>query len=175
MGLFRKNKVDSIKKLILTKNGHRWYEYTRPTQLPIRRALSAEIAAKQAKMNITRETLIESIDKMVGYANKGNIVDLFTLLTEIQRRMTFCCEEATMVELASVYFLLDDENPELVEDFYKRKKLEIWKNDSELKYFFLQSLLKLTQNFTTSLAFDIREYLEENIKELEKLENLLQK
>jgi len=156
-----------------SKDGTRWFKFENILQLPAKRAISAEVATRFADMNLTKETLTVLIEEMKKAANAGEIVTLFSLLHEIEFRLQFIGEEETLIQLAACYFLIEGEDPADFVESYRNKKIEILKNDSDARGFFLQRSFEFTTNFSQQSGTIILDFLKANQQNAEKLDQIL--
>jgi len=164
----------SVKKVFTDKFGNSWYEYTNPLQLPAKRAIAAEVATRFAEMNLTKSNLKLLINEMKKKANDGNIVELFSLLAEIEYRLDFVGEEQTLMELACCYYLIDGEDESEFQDLYREKKMEIFKTDEGAKDFFITGAFQYTIKYSDMSETVIHDYLRMNVPNAEKLNRILQ-
>jgi len=162
-------------KIYTDKNGVSWYEYNNPLTIPAKRAISAEVATRFADMNLTRYQMIRLIQEMKRNANEGKIVDLFHLLAEVEFRINYLGEEETLLELATIYFVIDGEDETGMDEMSKKKKRDLLKSDEEALSFFLERAWKLTTKFSESSEFAIVEYLKINQVNIEKLNHSIHK
>ena len=162
-------------KIYTDKNGVSWYEYNNPLTIPAKRAISAEVATRFADMNLTRFQLIRLIQEMKRKANEGKIVDLFHLLAEVEFRINYLGEEETLLELATIYFVIDGEDETGMDEMSKKKKRDLLKSDEEALSFFLERAWKLTTKFSESSEYAIAEYLKINQVNIEKLNHSIHK
>lgn len=162
-------------KIYTDKNGLSWYEYNNPLTIPAKRAISAEVATRFADMNLTRFQLIRLIQEMKRNANEGKIVDLFHLLAEVEFRINYLGEEETLLELATIYFVIDGEDETGMDEMSKKKKRDLLKSDEEALSFFLERAWKLTTKFSESSEYAIAEYLKINQVNIEKLNHSIHK
>lgn len=153
--------------------GRKWYQYENPMMIPAKRAIAAEVATKMQEMNITKENLLELMAKMKEYANKGNIVDLFAILNEIEFRLNFIAEEETLINLAACYFILDGEDETDFSEVEKIKKISYIKENKEAFNFFVQRAYELTMNYSEMSEIDIQEFLLQNAQNTERLKKHL--
>lgn len=142
-----------------TQDGTKVYGYKNPVKMPANRALSAEIAANQASMKITSESLMQMIQAMEDAGNDGEIVELFGYLARLKQRLVWACEEQTLFNLSDCYLVLEGENPELVEPKWTERKREIINSDPLAKGFFLAYALRLTKDYGDISESDILNYL----------------
>lgn len=163
-----------VEEVYTDKFGNKWYSYVNPLSIPAKRAIAAEVATRFAEMNITKASFKVLVDEMKKKANEGNIVELFQLLAEIEFRLEFLGEEETLKQLACCYFLINDEDEADYSDVYNSKKLEVWREDDEAKYFFIQGAFILTQGYSSLSEIDIQEYLIQNAPNADRLNQILQ-
>lgn len=170
MKLFKRSrKTDSdlipehnLTKIYTDNNENEWFEFADIMSIPAKRAIAAEVATRFADMNLTKPILKELIEKMKDHANKGNVVGLFNILAEIEFRLDFIGEEQTLLELASIYFILDGEDPSEPSETWKAKKRELMEEDSDAKSFFLSRVYLLTTKFSELSEADFQKYLKQN-------------
>ena len=154
------------------KFGNKWREYTDKMNIPATRALAAEVATRFADMNITKTTFKELIAKMKEFANSGDVVSLFAILSEIEFRLDFVGEEETLIELISIYYLIDGEPSELVQSFQDKKK-SVLKDDKDARAFFLSRVFQLITNYSALSETDFLKYLNLNQAAAERLNRFL--
>ena len=154
-------------------DGTKWFEYINPMAIPAKRAIAAEVATRFAEMNMTSDSLKIFIESMKQSANKGNIVELFHLLSEIEFRLEYIGEENTMIELAACYFVIDGENETEFSDVFKQKKIEKIRIDGRSKDFFIQRAFQLTTKYSEMSETDIRDYLMANVPANQRFQQIL--
>ena len=148
--------------------GNRWYSFANPLQIPASRALAAQVAATRADMNLTREDLSEYIQEMKGFAESGQVVDLYYLLRVLEDRITWSCEEDSLLAMAEIYFLLNDEPQGKVKESIGKKKREIWAKDEDCRAFFLREAYYLISGYSELSLEAIPNYLRERRSILER-------
>ena len=172
----KKLKPDSkheLLKIYTDKDGRDWFEFAEKMNVPAKRAIAAEVATRFAEMNLTKEKLTELIFKMKDHAENGKIVDLFAILNEIEFRLNFIGEEETLLEFASVYFMLPEEPADDVSETWTAKKKEILKNDSSAKAFFLSRAYLIITNYSQLSAKDFERYLKETTTHAQRITRFL--
>ena len=173
----RKQKAtpQKLQTVYTDKFGNEWKQFTNQLDLPATRAIAAEIATKHTEFNITPDLFKQMIGLMKEHANKGEIVELFHLLEEIEIRTEMIGEEQTLLELACCYYLLNDENPEGSGNDKRLEKLRILDQDNEAKNFFLRSCFEITKEFSNISGADIIKYLKEQQPITNRLQRLISK
>lgn len=162
-----------LRAIFLDKDGRNWYEFENPMTIPAKRAIAAEVATKLQEMNLTKENLLELMAKMKEYANKGQIVELFSILHEIEFRLNFIAEEETLINLAACYFVIDGEDESDFSEVEKSKKIAYIKDNKEAFNFFVQRAFEYTTNYSDMSEIDIQEYLTQNAQNAERIKKLL--
>jgi len=137
--------------------------------MPAKRAIAAEVATRFASMNVTKDVLKQVIEQMKQRANAGNIVELFSILGELEFRLDFLGEEETLVELAACYFIEDGENETEFNEVIRKNKVELFKSRPDLFDFFVQRAFEHTINFSNISEADILDYLNRNALQNERL------
>ena len=162
-----------LREVFVDATGTKWYEFENSMTIPAKRAIAAEVATKMQEMNITKETLIELMSKMKEHANNGKIVDLFSLLNEIEFRLNFIAEEETLINLAACFFVIDGEDETEFSDVDRIRKVEYIKGNTEAFNFFVQRAFEYTTNYSQMSEIDIQEYLLLNAQNAERLKKHL--
>jgi hypothetical protein len=158
-----------LKKVFTDSRGVDWFEYENPLTMPAKRAIAAEVATRFASMNVTKDVLKQVIEQMKQRANAGNIVELFSILGELEFRLDFLGEEETLVELAACYFIEDGENETEFNEVIRKNKVELFKSRPDLFDFFVQRAFEHTINFSNISEADILDYLNRNALQNERL------
>ena len=148
-----------LKHIYTDKFGNKWFEYEEPLLMPGRRVISAEVATRFSEMNMTADVLMNFIKLMKKHANSGDIVELFSLISEIEYRLQYVGEEQTMRDLACCYFLIEGEDERTMLEAYRKRKIKIFEEDEACKGFFLQRAYEHTEAFSNTSVHDINEYL----------------
>jgi hypothetical protein len=120
-----------LREVYVDKDGRKWYEFENPLMIPAKRAIAAEVATKMQEMNLTKDALLQLMAKMKEYANQGKIVDLFSVLHEIEFRLNFIAEEETLINLAACYFVIEGEDETEFSEVEKNNKVSYIKSNSE--------------------------------------------
>jgi hypothetical protein len=164
-----------LKEVYVDKDGRKWYEFENPLMIPAKRAIAAEVATKMQEMNLTKDALTQLIAKMKEYANQGKIVDLFSILHEIEFRLNFIAEEETLINLAACYFVIDGEDETEFSEVEKNNKVNYIKSNSEAFNFFVQRAFEFTTKYSQLSDIDIQEYLTLNAQNAERIQQYLLK
>lgn len=138
--------------------GHVYYGFEDPLKMPAARAIEAELAAEWANLNVTRDDLRAFLASMREHGQKGDIVGLFQVLANLQDRVEWACEGRSLLELAKVYYLVDDEPIERTTERHNEIKARAWASDNAAKGFFLREAFVLTRGFSEFSASDILAY-----------------
>jgi hypothetical protein len=120
--------------------------------MPVRRLVALEAATLQAELAITRPALLGFLEAMDHAANRGRIVELYSLLAELRTRLTLCVEEETLAQAAAVLFLAPDEPANSWQPERQAAKIERWRQDPEALGFFLRRWLTHASGWSTASA-----------------------
>lgn len=164
-----------LREVYIDKDGRKWYEFENPLMIPAKRAIAAEVATKMQEMNLTKDVLLELMAKMKEHANKGQIVDLFAILNEIEFRLNFIAEEETLINLAACFFIIDGEDETDFSEVEKKNKVEYIKSNAEAFNFFVQRAFLYTTKYSQLSDIDIQEYLTQNAQNVERIKQYLVK
>lgn len=150
----------TVRKCYTDTEGNAWYEFDDPLRMPAQRALAGEIAATWADLNITKSDLRDYIKRMKASGQKGDIVKMFHLLSVLEERVEWTCEDRTLLQLAQVYFVINDEPLMAGTQEHNALKDRIWGRDPDCRAFFLRMAFVLTSGYSKFSAPDIVSYLE---------------
>jgi hypothetical protein len=162
-----------LRQVYVDKDGRKWYEFENPLMIPAKRAIAAEVATKMQEMNLTKDALLQLMAKMKEYANQGKIVDLFSVLHEIEFRLNFIAEEETLINLAACYFVIEGEDETEFSEVEKNNKVSYIKSNSEAFNFFVQRAFEFTTKYSQLSDIDIQEYLTLNAQNAERIQQYL--
>ena len=167
-----KHKEDSeipLKFIYEDKLGNKYYEYENFVTLPALRSIAVESSVKQLGLCLTLDEEKRLFDEMDKAINEERFTDVVYLIKDIQYRLQYLATESTLLELATVYFVMEDENPKAFQDKWKRKKLKAWNADPDAKDFFLSAAWQNIKSYSDISVEDITSYLTKNNKELSKI------
>ncbi len=164
----------ALNRIYTDKFGNDWFEYQNNLSMPVKRTINAEVSTRFAEFNLTKSELKRLIDEMKKRANDGNIVELFSILNEIEFRMNYAGEEKTLLDLAICYFVCGNEDETQFTDNDQTRKREILMSDSDAKDFFLQKAFEHTIQFSNISDTDIIDFLRKIKTEGERLNQYLQ-
>jgi len=140
----------------------------------------AEKCMTEANLSITAEDGIELVELAISkfeQATRSKKFEGFSeglaLLVELVRRFKALAEEHTFLNLATVYFTIDDEDPRFYLSSYRQKKIDAWEMDDNAKSFFLLRAAERTGFFSNISDQDILIYLKETQPSLEKITDFL--
>ncbi len=171
----RPGTVHKLVTIYKDKFGNEWHEFENNLNLPATRAIAAEIATKHTEFNITPALFKEMFAMIKTHANKGEIVEAFHLIEEIEIRTQMIGEEQTLLDLACCYYLLNDEDPNSSGQQHRIKKLEILDKDQAARAFFLTRCFEVTKDYSNISKEDILKYLKEQRPTADRLELLISK
>jgi hypothetical protein len=163
-----------MQEIFTDKFGNRWYRYENNLTMPAKRAIAAEVATRFADMNLTKPIFKKLVEQMKKFANEGNVVDMFNLLSEIEFRLDYLGEEKTLTELAICYYCIEGEDESDYSEVWSKKKREVLESDSEAHAFFLSMAYQLTINYSNTSEVDILEYLKINKIEDQRIYRIIQ-
>ncbi len=164
------------------KSGNIYYKFRDPREMPAPRLRNAEIAAIEADLCITAkdgsmliDTAIEKFEIWAKSPKSTGLADALSILVELKRRFESLAEEETLQKLATVYFVMNNEDPHHYIQSQQQAKLDAWDIDREAKDFFLCRAAEITNFYGTTSDKDILMYLKTNQPELKKAVHFLKK
>lgn len=148
-----------VQHVLTDSLGNEWWGFVNPLKMPPARAIAAELAAEWANLNMTKDDALAFIAKLKEQGDAGRIVDMYTTLGLMEQRLQWACEGRTMLELAKVYYLINDEPIGKTSEPHDKLKEAAFAADSDCRGFFLQMGFVLTKGFSEFSGTDIHAYL----------------
>lgn len=140
--------------------GNNWYSHNNVMDISPARGISAARADRFASLKIDETNMKALLNAAIDGINKDqNLVQAVSILHEIKFRLEFLCEENSLLDLAAIYYFLEDEDPALPSEHHNKLKREIWKDDDACRSFFLHMSLGLTKAFGTTSEEDLLKFL----------------
>jgi hypothetical protein len=140
--------------------GNMWYGLVDPLQLPADRAISALVGMRRNDLNYTEADEREWLKETREAHNANDHAKVGYHLTIKEDRLDWACEEKTLLEIAKVYYWINEEpqdGPLL--PVWQAKKEAAWEADPDAKAFFLREAYWLTNGFSDLSPSDIQTYL----------------
>ena len=167
------NRLEGVDLIYTSNDGTKWYSCDNVTELPAARVLAAEANIRLGEANLTKEILLQYIAKLKQFANEGKIVDMFTLLNNLEQRTMLITEEKTLKTIAATIFVIEGEDISKMTKYWFDKKMEILDKDEECAGFFLQRAFALLQKSTELYEANVRTYLKETRNAVAELNRLI--
>lgn len=175
--------ADLLKRIYKDKAGNIYYQFRDHSRImPAHRFRLAETAIIEADLGISAKEgsklVDECINKFEAWAKSPKSTGLseaLSILVELKRRFESLAEEETLLKLASVYFVMNDEDPYHYVSSQQQKKFDAWDIDIEAKDFFLCRAAEITGFYGNTSDKDILLYLKKNQPELTKVAHFLEK
>lgn len=157
------NANDASLELIFTStDGTKFFSFKNPLSIPPARGLSAEKAKRFVDMNITDRSLRALLIEHKAAAKEGDLRKCFWIIQEIEFRLDMISEEKSLLELAAVYFMLENEDPRTPTNEHNKAKHKVFAEDSRARDFFLRTALSIVKRFSEKPEEDTLSYLEDS-------------
>lgn len=143
-------------------DGTKFYSFADPLSIGAIRGVAADKARRFADLNITERSLKELIKDCKRVAGEGDLVKAFWVIQEIEFRLNFICEEKSILDLVCIYFMLEDEDPDMPSEAFNKKKHKVFEADPKASAFFLRIGVALMNKLSERPEEDSLAYLEEN-------------
>ena len=180
--LRRKDRTETRKRIYKDKSGNIYYKFRDDKQIPAARLRVGEIAGVEAELCISSKDgvmltdgILKDLEEWTKSPKSRGLADAMAKLVELRRRFESLAEEETLKKLATVYFTMNDEDPEHYIESQQQKKLDAWDIDSNAKDFFLCRAAEVTKFFGDTSDKDILMYLKQNQPSLAKAAQFLKK
>lgn len=143
-------------------NGTKFYSHKNPLEIGAIRGIGADKARRFADMMITERSLRELIKECKAAGGQNDLVRAFWIIEEIDFRLKFISEEKSTLDLVCIYFMLENEDPDMPSDALNREKHKIFEDDPKANAFFLRIGVELTSKLSGKPAEDSVAFLEES-------------
>lgn len=151
------------------KFGNKWYAMRNPLHISGHRGVSAEKAKRFMTMKIDETSLMKLLDEQIAQFNLGEYAKSASIAYEIKHRLKFICEEKSILDLVFIYYFLEDEDPEIPNEYFRDKKHAILEQDPTSRAFFLRIGISLTKKFFAIQEENMIPYLEKMKEEAERI------
>ena len=125
---------------ITDPTGRKWKvfgsEEGSPPMIPQGRYVPANISILKAENVLTPDEQMKRIDDMLVFFDKGQIGNISALLHDWKSRLLMCAPLDCLLDIATVYVMFEDENPETYSPNLANEKLKIWAENPEVQFFF---------------------------------------
>ena len=138
----------ATKPIYTDTTGLEWRTFEDWMEVPADRIIAADLAVRRASMGLSPERLVQAFREIKEELNKGDIIKGYAMFDQLERRIADIPDESLLQELALIYILHPDENPEEYKPSYQRMKLNLWQSDEDARFFFILMAVR----FITSLS-----------------------
>jgi len=107
-----------------------------PPMISQGRYIPASLAILKAENILTPEDQVKRIDDLLNFFDKGQVGNIAAVLHEWKSRLLLCPPLPSLLELATVYVMFPDENPERYSPNLANEKIKIWNEDPDVQFFF---------------------------------------
>jgi len=153
---------DKLQLVYTDSKNRKWYGLKNPIgDLSASRGIAGSRAERYLGLMISEVELKLALDAHRIAAKEGDLVKCFAIIDDISYRAKFLTEENSVLDLANIYFFLEDENPDELSDAISEKKRAIWQEDKKCRDFFLRMGFALTKKFQPMSDEDLLKYMEE--------------
>lgn len=151
--------------------GNKWYALKNAARIPAERALQACIYTEDSKYGLTREQHKALLQKVNENFNRGDYASAAKIIGVLEAAAELYCTEEILLNLASVYFFLNDESKPVknllgqetypLYDYRQEEKRKIWQQDLACKSFFLTASIQYIARYSEQPQLNAPEYLEQ--------------
>lgn len=156
------SKNPKLKYVYTDKTGNKWYGYNNPlTDLSPARGIAGSRAERYIGLMISEKELELAIDAQIQAFKDLDVAKAAAITYDLQYRRKFLTEEKSTLDLAGVYFLLEDEDPKEYSETFAERKRVIWQEDEACRGFFLRMGFAITKKFPNMSENDLLKFMEE--------------
>lgn len=168
--IINNSKDIKLKEVYTDALGNKWYAHLNILELEPSRGVAAARAERFVGLKISESNMEALLDKAIDGVNKNqDLVQAIAILSELKYRTQFLCEENSLLDLAGVYYFLEDEDPRFPSEHHNTIKREIWAKDEVCRGFFLHMGLSLTKHFSTTVEEDLLKFMRETAEVAERI------
>lgn len=166
-----KNSKNPKLDLVYTDSKDRkWYGLKNPlADLSPARGIAGSRAERYLGLMINETEFGLALDAHRQAAKDGDLVKCFGIINDLDHRRKFITEETSVLDLACIYFFLEDEPTEDYSELHAEKKRAIWQEDKKCKDFFLRMGFALTKKFQPTTDEDLLKFMDQTRTVAEKI------
>ena len=140
--------MSNLKTIYTDASGIEWRTFETWGDIPANRVIPADLAVRRASMGLTPERLVKAFKEIKEDLNRGDIVGGFSKFDQLERRVNDIPDELLLQDLACVFVVHPDEDPMDFDPKMQRVKLDLWKQDEEARFFFIQLAVRYTMDLS---------------------------
>jgi hypothetical protein len=129
-------------------DGTTWSMITDWLNVPAERVIPADLAVKRASLGLTDARLVKAFEEIEADLNTGNIINAYSKFDQLKKRVADIPDEALLMDIACVFALLPDEDPFNYKPSLNARKLQIWQEDIDCRFFFIQKAVHYITNLS---------------------------
>jgi hypothetical protein len=150
-------------ELVYTDSKKRkWYGLKNPIgDLSAVRGIAGGRAERYVGLMISESELELALDEQIKAFNSGDMAKAAAIAYDLKYRRKFLVEEKSVLDLAGIYFFLEDEDINDWSDHQTLKKQAIWQEDEKCRGFFLRMGFGLTKKFQNMSEGDLLKFMGE--------------
>lgn len=154
-----------LEKVFTDALGNNWYVHKNVLDISPARGIAAARADRFVGLRISQHNMSQLLDVAIDGINKEqNLVQAIAILHQLKHRTEFLTEENSLLELAGIYYFLEDEDPMFPSEKHTELKRDIWSKDANCRGFFLHMGIQLTKQFSDTPEEDLQKFLRETIE-----------
>lgn len=149
--------------------GNKWYTYVNAADIDAVRGVAAIRAERYIALKINEAELKLAIDAQIQAAKEQDWLKVGAIAYDLKTRLQMLTEENSLLDLAGIYCLLQDENPSMYMDSVIARKQKIWQEDKKARSFFLPLAINLTKSLENMPEGDLLTFLEKTKETAERI------
>lgn len=146
-----------------TSKGIKFFAHSNILDISPARGIAASRADRFVGLRLSQSNMEAILDNAIEGINKRqDFVNAVAILHELKQRCHYLTEESSLLDLACIYYFLEDEDPRYPSEHHNKIKRDIFESDFEANSFFLQMSLQLTKQFSSTPEEDLLKFLQES-------------
>jgi hypothetical protein len=156
----RNDKDPRLERAYKGQDGVVFYTFKNISDIPATRAVNAQAAARYAEMLLTKDDLTAFLNTLAGHLEAKEYSKIAAQIENMKVRNELVCEKNTLLDIAALYFLYENETPETVLESVTQSKVERWKADQAEANFFLLRVIGYIESYSQYYERDLIGYLQ---------------
>jgi hypothetical protein len=161
----RKKALDERIEKALEIDGHTLYVFKSIDHMPKFREMSLRLAFHQQELGVKHSDLQAFVELAKEAFNKGDMMNLGTLINTLALQLDNYASERIMMELGGCGILVDDEPVDRFQGKHNKIKEELLRHHPEVRAFFLNTALNYLHSLIDNFqSLEIKDYLKNPLR-----------
>lgn len=152
---------EKLEQVYKDKKGNLFFAHKNPLEISAMRGIQGATAERYVSLMISKKEFDLAMEAFDAAQKEMDLTTCFAIVHDLKHRSKFICEANSVLDLANVYYMLQDEDPEDYSEVHADRKRKIWAEDEACRTFFLRMGMALTKQFQSTPPEDLINFMEE--------------